>query len=102
MAAAEARGVLIQPAAHFYSGGNAPRNVFRMSVSGIPEERIRPGVEALSRALRAMLARERETGGAACLPERGGARGTHAGHDLPVPDGLWRPAHDRARRRTGA
>jgi GntR family transcriptional regulator/MocR family aminotransferase len=58
-AAAEARGVLIQPAAHFYSGGSAPRNVFRMSVSGIPEERIRPGVEALSRTLRAMLSRER-------------------------------------------
>ncbi len=43
MAAAETRGVLIQPASHFYSGGSAPRNVFRMSVSGIPEERIRPG-----------------------------------------------------------
>lgn len=61
-AAAEARGVLIQPAAHFYAGGSAPRNVFRMSVSGIPEERIRPGVEALSRTLRAMLARERRAG----------------------------------------
>jgi GntR family transcriptional regulator/MocR family aminotransferase len=44
--------VLIQPAAHFYSGGKAPRNVFRLSVSGIPEERIRPGVEALYRTLR--------------------------------------------------
>jgi GntR family transcriptional regulator/MocR family aminotransferase len=58
-AAAEARGVLIQPAAHFYSGGAAPRHVFRLSVSGIPEERIRPGVEALGRVLRALLARER-------------------------------------------
>jgi GntR family transcriptional regulator / MocR family aminotransferase len=58
-AAAEARGVLIQPAAHFYSGGCAPRQVFRLSVSGIPEERIRPGVEALGRVLRALLARER-------------------------------------------
>jgi len=59
-AAAEARGVLIQPAAHFYSGERVPRNVFRMSVSGIPAGRIRPGVEALSRVLRAMLARERK------------------------------------------
>jgi GntR family transcriptional regulator/MocR family aminotransferase len=59
-AAAEARGVLIQPAAHFYSGGSAPRNVFRVSVSGIPEERIRPGIETLSRVFRAMLARERK------------------------------------------
>ena len=59
-AAAEARGVLIQPASHFYAGGSAPRNVFRMSVSGIPEERIRPGVEALGQTLRALLARERK------------------------------------------
>jgi len=58
-AAALARGILIQPAAHFYSGGDAPRHVFRLSVSGIPEERIRPGVEALGRVLRALLARER-------------------------------------------
>ncbi len=50
-AVAEARGILIQPAAHFYSGGDAPRNVFRLSVSGIPAERIRPGIEALCRAL---------------------------------------------------
>ena len=60
MAAAETRGVLIQPASHFYAGGSAPRNVFRMSVSGIPEERIRPGVEALGQTLRALLARERK------------------------------------------
>jgi len=57
--AAESRGVLIQPAARFYSSGNAPGNVFRLCVSGIPEDRIRPGVEALSRALRAMALRER-------------------------------------------
>jgi GntR family transcriptional regulator/MocR family aminotransferase len=58
-AAAEARGILIQPAAHFYSSDNAPRNVFRLSVSGIPEERIRPGIEALGRTIRALVARER-------------------------------------------
>ncbi len=63
-AAAEARGVLIQPAAHFYSGGAAPRQAFRLSVSGIPVERIRPGVEALGRVLRGQLARERR------MPER--------------------------------
>jgi GntR family transcriptional regulator/MocR family aminotransferase len=58
-AMAETRGVLIQSAAHFYSGGEAPRHVFRLSVSGIPAERIRPGVEALGHVLRALLARER-------------------------------------------
>jgi GntR family transcriptional regulator / MocR family aminotransferase len=60
--AAEARGVLIQPGSHFYSGGDAPQHVLRLSVSGIPEERIRPGVEALGRTLRALLARERRAG----------------------------------------
>jgi GntR family transcriptional regulator/MocR family aminotransferase len=64
MNVAEARGVLIQPAARFYSGGNAPHNVFRLCVSGIPEERIRPGVEALGKALRAVLASERPAVGA--------------------------------------
>jgi GntR family transcriptional regulator / MocR family aminotransferase len=58
-AAAEARGVLIQPASHFYSSGTAPRHVFRLSISGVPEERIRPGVESLGRTLRALAARER-------------------------------------------
>jgi GntR family transcriptional regulator/MocR family aminotransferase len=59
---AEAKGVLIQPAARFYSGGEAPANVFRLCVSGIPEERIRPGVEALGRTMRGLLVRERRKG----------------------------------------
>lgn len=61
MIAAEGRGVLIQPASRFYSSGDAPHNVFRLCVSGIPEERIRPGVEALGLALRAIGARERSS-----------------------------------------
>ena len=60
--AAESKGVLIQPAARFYSGGDAPHHVFRLCVSGIPEERIRPGVEALCRTIRALRVRERGTG----------------------------------------
>lgn len=61
MIAAEGRGVLIQPASRFYSSGDAPHNVFRLCVSGIPEARIQPGVEALSLALRAIGARERSS-----------------------------------------
>ena len=60
--AAEAKGVLIQPAARFYSSGEAPHHVFRLCVSGIPEERIRPGVEALCRTIRALRVRERSIG----------------------------------------
>ena len=62
MNVAESRGVLIQPASRYYSSGDAPHHVFRLCVSGIPEERIRPGVEALGRALRAVVARERGRG----------------------------------------
>lgn len=46
--AAEARGVLIEPVSHYYAGANAPRNVFRLSVTGISLARIRPGMIALS------------------------------------------------------
>jgi GntR family transcriptional regulator/MocR family aminotransferase len=46
--AAEARGVLIEPVSHYYAGANAPRNVFRLSVTGISLARIRSGMIALS------------------------------------------------------
>jgi GntR family transcriptional regulator/MocR family aminotransferase len=48
---AEARGVLIDPVdAHFT--GQPPANVFRLGVTGIPLERIRPGVELLAGLIR--------------------------------------------------
>lgn len=65
--AAESRGVLIQPVSRFYASGDAPRNVFRLCVSGIPEHKIRPGVEALGKALRGILTREQSAGAPPCL-----------------------------------
>lgn len=52
--AAEARGVLIEPVMHYYAGDDAPANVFRMGVTGIPEERIRSGVWELAEVVRDM------------------------------------------------
>ena len=42
------RGILIEPVAHYYATSGAPENYFRMGISSIPLENIRPGVQALS------------------------------------------------------
>ena len=55
-AAAEARGVLIEPAARYYARGEGPHNYFRLSVTSIREDSIRPGVAALAEAMRALSA----------------------------------------------
>ena len=54
--AAEARGILIEPVNHHYAGAAAPKNVFRMSVTGIDAGRIRDGVAALAALMREMSA----------------------------------------------
>jgi GntR family transcriptional regulator/MocR family aminotransferase len=54
--AAEARGVLVEPAAHYYAGTDAQQNEFRVAVASIPEERIRSGVAALAEAIRSATA----------------------------------------------
>ena len=46
--AAEARGVLIEPVSQYFAASEAPRNIFRLSVTGIPVDKIRPGMVALS------------------------------------------------------
>lgn len=51
---AELRGVLIEPVSRHYAV-EAPRNVFRLGVSSLPLERIRPGVAALAEAFRDVL-----------------------------------------------
>lgn len=50
--AAQQRGVLIEPAAHYYAAADYPKNVFRMGVTSIPAERIRDGVAVLSDVIR--------------------------------------------------
>jgi GntR family transcriptional regulator/MocR family aminotransferase len=52
--AAEARGVLIEPVDAYYASGQAPANVFRMGVTGIPAHRIRDGVAMLAETIAAL------------------------------------------------
>lgn len=54
--AAESHGVLIEPVDHYYASDTPPSNVFRLSITGIPKERIRPGVAALSNVIRELSA----------------------------------------------
>ncbi|MGA9796179.1 MAG: PLP-dependent aminotransferase family protein [Rhizomicrobium sp.] len=54
--AAESRGVLIEPVSQYYAQGKAPENIFRLSVTGIAAEKIRPGIVALSELIHEMSA----------------------------------------------
>ena len=51
---AEQRGILIEPVARHYAE-DAPANVFRLGVTGVPETRIRAGIESLAGLIRATL-----------------------------------------------
>lgn len=50
--AAEARGILIEPADHWFAGEDRPRNMFRLGVTSLPAAAIRPGIAELSAAMR--------------------------------------------------
>ncbi|NOX83577.1 MAG: PLP-dependent aminotransferase family protein [Alphaproteobacteria bacterium] len=52
--AAEAYGALIEPVDAYYAE-RAPQNVFRLGVTGIPEDRIREGVSVVAKAFRESL-----------------------------------------------
>lgn len=58
-AAAERRGVLIERVDPYYVG-TAPAGLFRLGVTSLPTERIRPGVAALTAALNDVLAKKAE------------------------------------------
>lgn len=50
--AAEARGILIEPADHWFAGDDRPRNMFRLGVTSLPVPAIRRGIAELSAAMR--------------------------------------------------
>ena len=50
---AQARGVLIEPVDQYFAAGDAPANMFRLGVTGLPADRIREGIAALSDAMHA-------------------------------------------------
>ncbi|NND44253.1 MAG: PLP-dependent aminotransferase family protein [Xanthomonadales bacterium] len=51
VAEAARRGILIEPDTHYYGGGRASRNHFRMGVTSIPAEHIREGVNQLEQLI---------------------------------------------------
>lgn len=63
------RGILLEPVQHYYATANAPRNCFRMGVTGIPVERIREGVLKLRELFHDLTENKTET--------FGDARGEH-------------------------
>ncbi|WP_417490522.1 PLP-dependent aminotransferase family protein [Maricaulis sp.] len=50
--AAEARGILIEPAEAWFALPDRPKNMFRLGVTGLPVSEIRPGIKALSEVMR--------------------------------------------------
>jgi GntR family transcriptional regulator/MocR family aminotransferase len=51
---AEKHGILIEPVVHYYAGAESAENCFRMGVTSLAEEKIRPGVERLVKLIRAL------------------------------------------------
>ncbi|GAB3292229.1 PLP-dependent aminotransferase family protein [Parahaliea aestuarii] len=55
------RGILIEPVRHYYATADAPRNCFRMGITGIPLERIREGVLKLRELFHDLTENKSET-----------------------------------------
>jgi len=53
--AAAQRGILIEPVKHYYADESRAENCFRMGVTSIPVERIRPGVTRLVELIRSQV-----------------------------------------------
>jgi GntR family transcriptional regulator/MocR family aminotransferase len=64
--AAEARGILIEPADDWFALPDGPKNMFRLGVTGLSAPDIRAGIEALSEVMR-----ELDHADPASLPEAG-------------------------------
>ncbi|MDP1554956.1 MAG: PLP-dependent aminotransferase family protein [Hyphomonas sp.] len=62
--ATQARGVLIEPADHYFAARDAPTNMFRLGITSLPVERIREGIAALSDAIHAVSAEPASTNAA--------------------------------------
>lgn len=48
---AQARGVLIEPVDQYFAAGTAPKNLFRLGVTSLPQKSIRNGIAELSQAM---------------------------------------------------
>jgi GntR family transcriptional regulator/MocR family aminotransferase len=52
---AEKHGILVEPVAHYYSNQASAENCFRMGVTSLTVEKIRPGVERLVKLIRDLV-----------------------------------------------
>lgn len=52
---AEKHGILVEPVDHYYAESEHAENCFRMGVTSLSEDRIRPGVEKLTELIRALV-----------------------------------------------
>lgn len=52
---AERRGILIEPVGHYYAEPKRAENCFRMGVTSLPAEKIRPGVAELTELIRVLV-----------------------------------------------
>lgn len=52
---AEKHGILVEPVAHYYADPAHAENCFRMGVTSVREDEIRPGVEKLTELIRALV-----------------------------------------------
>lgn len=53
--AAARRGILVEPVRHYYANEDRAENCFRMGVTSLPVERIRPGVQRLVEVIRSQV-----------------------------------------------
>jgi GntR family transcriptional regulator/MocR family aminotransferase len=52
---AERRGILIEPVGHYYANADHAENCFRIGVTSLPVEKIRPGVAELTELIRTLV-----------------------------------------------
>jgi GntR family transcriptional regulator/MocR family aminotransferase len=49
------RGILIEPLEHYFAGAEQPQSCFRMGITGVPLEKIRPAIESLAMLIRDLM-----------------------------------------------
>ena len=54
------RGILIEPVEHYFAGTEQPQSCFRMGVTGVPVDKIRPAVQSLAVLIRELVSGHRE------------------------------------------
>lgn len=54
------RGILIEPVEHYFAGPEHPQCCFRMGVTGVPVESIRPAVQSLAMLIRDLMSGHQE------------------------------------------